>query len=620
MRRSIILTRGNAWTVLAAAAVCPLFAATASAQSFKISIGVRETGAAVPVGDNGTATGGIEWINLDGPTLNANNTWQQFTYTFGTDPVTAFAGATANGVLDGTRGTIEHIRILNSAGTTNPITIYMDDFVNRVSGVDTLISGFESTDPHPATLGALHMFNQPGFSGSTNGFLQNTPNTALVSDEQAHSGTQSNKVQFAFNTTSTTAWLRLTSFNAPGQPNPAIDFTAGNTVSFWLRGSVAVPSNFYQGPSGGNWNDPANWSTGDVPDTQLETANFLTTATPKTVNLDLPTLINGITFDSAAPNGYTINGTETLTLGGQIGFQRTLNVVNGTHTINTPLEIINSPSTPTSGWSINVTNAADVMNTNGPITLNNTGTMDINKNGPGTWNTAAFVATSDNTIAPVVLRINGGTVRLNSGGGLTKVHGIAIAGSPTPTAKLNITNNPVVVDYPTPVPPATSPLATIKGYIAAGYNGGGANAWTGQGITSTNANANQFAIGYGEASALSSVPAIFGTVDADSVLIRLTRYGDATLDGTVNLSDFNKLAGNFGQTGKFWTDGDFNYDGTVNLGDFNLLAGNFGLSAAGSEVTPQDWANLAAAVPEPTSLGLLGVVAIGSLRRRRHQA
>ena len=209
----------------------PNLSATASAQTFKISIGVRETGAAVPVGDNGTATGGIEWINLDGLTLNANNTWQQFTYTFGTDPVTAFAGATANGVLDGTRGTIEHVRILNSAGTTNPITIYMDDFVNKVSGVDTVVSGFESTDPHPATSGALHMFNQPGFSGSTNGFLQNAPNTALVSDEQAHSGTQSNKVQFAFNTTSTTAWLRLTSFNAPGQPNPAIDFTAGNTLT-----------------------------------------------------------------------------------------------------------------------------------------------------------------------------------------------------------------------------------------------------------------------------------------------------------------------------------------------------------------------------------------------------
>ena len=104
------------------------------------------------------------------------------------------------------------------------------------------------------------------------------------------------------------------------------------------------------------------------------------------------------------------------------------------------------------------------------------------------------------------------------------------------------------MDYVTPVLPAVSPLATIKGYIAAGYNGGGANAWTGQGITSTNANATNFGIGYGEASALASVPAIFGTVDADSILIRLTRYGDATLDGTVNLSDFNKLAGNFGQT------------------------------------------------------------------------
>jgi hypothetical protein len=85
----------------------------------------------------------------------------------------------------------------------------------------------------------------------------------------------------------------------------------------------------------------------------------------------------------------------------------------------------------------------------------------------------------------------------------------------------------------------------------------------------------------------------------------------------VNLADFNKLASNFGQTARFWTEGDFNYDGIVNLADFNLLASNFGLSAAGSEVTPQNWANLAAAVPEPTSLILSGVPALAGMWRRR---
>jgi hypothetical protein len=58
--------------------------------------------------------------------------------------------------------------------------------------------------------------------------------------------------------------------------------------------------------------------------------------------------------------------------------------------------------------------------------------------------------------------------------------------------------------------------------------------------------------------------------------------GDANHDGTVNLSDFNVLAGNFGQSGRIFSQGDFNYDGTVNLSDFNILAARFGTSVGPS--------------------------------------
>ena len=54
--------------------------------------------------------------------------------------------------------------------------------------------------------------------------------------------------------------------------------------------------------------------------------------------------------------------------------------------------------------------------------------------------------------------------------------------------------------------------------------------------------------------------------------------GDANFDGTVNLADFNALAGNFGRQGLWWKYGDFNFDGSVSLADFNQLAGNFGQS------------------------------------------
>ena len=102
------------------------------------------------------------------------------------------------------------------------------------------------------------------------------------------------------------------------------------------------------------------------------------------------------------------------------------------------------------------------------------------------------------------------------------------------------------------------------------------------------------------------------------MILRLTRYGDADLNGVVGLGDFNALATNFGQSDKFWSDGDFNYDGSVNLLDFNLLAGNFGLSAGPDGVVdPGDWAALSAAVPEPVVSSLILAIALTSLRPPR---
>jgi hypothetical protein len=67
---------------------------------------------------------------------------------------------------------------------------------------------------------------------------------------------------------------------------------------------------------------------------------------------------------------------------------------------------------------------------------------------------------------------------------------------------------------------------------------------------------------------------------ADDIVIRRALNGDANLDGTVNLQDFNRLAAHFGESGTTWAEGNFNYDNMTGLADFNALAGNFGMSAA----------------------------------------
>lgn len=105
-------------------------------------------------------------------------------------------------------------------------------------------------------------------------------------------------------------------------------------------------------------------------------------------------------------------------------------------------------------------------------------------------------------------------------------------------------------------------------------------------------------------------PTIFGAPDATSVLIRYTRYGDATLDGTVNTLDFNALAMNFNEASAVWTQGDFNYDGVVNALDFNALATNFGLTL------PSAGPELGTIVPEPSLFGLLVAPMLRAQRRR----
>ena len=230
--------------------------------------------------------------------------------------------------------------------------------------------------------------------------------------------------------------------------------------------------------------------------------------------------------------------------------------------------------------------------------------MNITKTGAGRADVSALDVAQ--------LDVSGGTLRLLAGSGRTRTTQLNV----DTVAQLDITDNPAVVDYPPPAP-LFSPLPTIKARIADGYNGG---SWNGSGIISSQANATQLGVGYAEASAVAPVPAFFGSVDDSTVLLRLTRYGDANLDGQVNLQDFNRLASNFGATGTgLWSQGDFNYDGNVNLQDFNRLASNFGLSAAGPEVTPDDWARLGAAVPEPGAIGAVAMAAVALIRLRRRR-
>jgi hypothetical protein len=193
-----------------------------------ISLGVRETTTTGPVGTNGLASGGIEWIGATGTVSGApigkpispSNSWQTITFNPATDPILAFAGA-ANGAINGQWGALEHI-----AFTVNPTSgrsigkyrIYIDNIVNVIGGTPTPVGNFDNYADNQSDV----MFRTPGFSGSTSANLY-TPagNISRITSAQGNPN-KSVEVQYYLVDSGASRWVRLTTNAAPTLPNPAI--------------------------------------------------------------------------------------------------------------------------------------------------------------------------------------------------------------------------------------------------------------------------------------------------------------------------------------------------------------------------------------------------------------
>jgi hypothetical protein len=104
------------------------------------------------------------------------------------------------------------------------------------------------------------------------------------------------------------------------------------------------------------------------------------------------------------------------------------------------------------------------------------------------------------------------------------------------------------------------------------------------------------------------------------VLVKYTYYGDANLDGIVNGADYQQIDNGFGMhlTGR--SNGDFNYDGVVDGSDYSLIDNTYNqLSARGASplaLIASPTSITTSPAPEPTTLALLGLGAIGQLRLR----
>jgi fibronectin-binding autotransporter adhesin len=160
--------------------------------------------------------------------------------------------------------------------------------------------------------------------------------------------------------------------------------------------------------------------------------------------------------------------------------------------------------------------------------------------------------------------------------------------------------------------------STVSSILTTSYNGG-TNSWASGVIHSTLANTNStnsYALGWSNNTATSAVT------------VNVVLYGDATMDGTVNIYDLGQVLANYNKSG-VWATGDFNYDGTVNIYDLGTVLANYNksLSLSGVSIDPSDYAGLDGqgvgalqaagvnVVPEPGTLALLIAGAIGLLVR-----
>ena len=111
-------------------------------------------------------------------------------------------------------------------------------------------------------------------------------------------------------------------------------------------------------------------------------------------------------------------------------------------------------------------------------------------------------------------------------------------------------------------------------------------------------------------------------VDATSVLMAFTRTGDANLDGVVNDDDVTIVGATYapGVPQPSWALGDFDYNGFVDDDDVTLLGVFYDPSAPSLAPPAEPGAVGVAAVPEPSTLALLGAafaaITIAGVRRR----
>ncbi len=434
--------------------------------------------------------------------------------------------------------------------------------------------------------------------------------------------------------------------------------TASNGSLLNLTIISTINSTWTNGDATASWNDASDWSLSQTPNGALATANFNAVGAGA-VNLNGTETVGVVNLNSAA--GYTFNpgsgGTLTFYNGSN---PAQLNDSNGNHAFNVPVQLNSNLAVNVANAANTVTLAGNLTGSNG-ITLTGAGTLEIS--GPATYSGATNVNGGTLVLSAPGSFNGSGALNIASAGkvALAETQSTASVGSLTITSggTFDISNNALLINYA--ATGQTSPDAAIRADLITGSGAGGVSS-NGVGIMSSTAaklNAALVAVGgtpkYGVGYVDGSDPYLNNEGPAAGTEeVKFTLLGDLNLDGNVNSADFILFANSFGKSGgtaAAWDHGDLNYDGNVNSADFILFADNFGQSlgsvsstsggltlaqggldaaqvaqfnAIGTDlgISSSELATLdqkVAAVPEPGSCALLGLVGLSVLARRRRR-
>lgn len=341
----------------------------------------------------------------------------------------------------------------------------------------------------------------------------------------------------------------------------------------------------------GNWSDPASWINSFSPNgigVYARLGDVI--SAPRTVTIDVPVVIDTLTFDS--PNAYTVAFS-----GGSLEFKGGTDagivVVQGSHAIDGDIAVRKTFDVKVAAGSSLAVSGALITEPGVAVTKTGEGLLALK----GVYDSAGSEATT-----PVAaLLVNAGTLVLTGSGidQATAVAALVVADSAT----LDIGLATVIVNYAGESPESGFIADVLAGRIV------------------SNAITDDRAVGITQASNTT----VTGPVDDSTLVIQLALRGDTNLSGSVDFTDLLALARNFNGVGG-WSEGDTDYSGTVEFNDLLAVARNFGQSllgvddtllAAGTDADFISQFQLAlSVVPEPATLGLLAAVTVLGLRRR----